>query len=64
MYATCAINRKENEDVVDWFIDEFNSTFEPWPFENYGSNRRALLPHIHGTDGFFIARWRRVKPEG
>jgi 16S rRNA C967 or C1407 C5-methylase (RsmB/RsmF family) len=22
---------------------------------------RALLPHVHGTDGFFVARWRRTK---
>jgi len=20
---------------------------------------RALLPHVHGTDGFFVARWKR-----
>lgn len=22
------------------------------------SHTRLLLPHVHGTDGFFIARWR------
>jgi 16S rRNA (cytosine967-C5)-methyltransferase len=22
-------------------------------------HERALLPHVHGTDGFYIARWRR-----
>ena len=24
------------------------------------SNAVTLLPHVHGTDGFFVARWRRV----
>ena len=25
----------------------------------YGGSRRWLLPHVHNSDGFFIARWRR-----
>ena len=25
-------------------------------------HERMLLPHVHGTDGFFIARWRRRLP--
>jgi len=56
VYATCAINREENEEVADWFGQE---DFERWPFRERGSERRALLPHVHNTDGFFIARWRR-----
>ena len=26
-----------------------------------GRNSATLLPHIHGTDGFFIARWIRIQ---
>ena len=66
VYATCAINREENEEVADAFEAEVlrsgpqGGGFERWPFEARGSNRLALLPHVHGTDGFFIARWRRA----
>mmetsp|Transcript_21669 Transcript_21669/g.33915 ORF Transcript_21669/g.33915 Transcript_21669/m.33915 type:complete len:190 (-) Transcript_21669:26-595(-) len=66
VYATCAINREENEGVAERFAAAFGPDgsfeFEQWPFEIRGSNRRTLLPHVHNTDGFFVARWRRKKP--
>ncbi len=52
LYCTCTINRIENEDVVDAFLEkhpEF-SLFEPY---------RQLLPHKDNTDGFFIAKIRK-----
>jgi 16S rRNA C967 or C1407 C5-methylase (RsmB/RsmF family) len=39
---------------------------EGWPVSGgsggsgVGSHTVALLPHVHGTDGFYIARWTRV----
>ena len=55
--------------------DADDPAFEPAPFprgwpatppeedgENLdASHEAALLPHVHGTDGFYIARWTRVR---
>lgn len=63
VYSTCTVIRRENEDVVTAFL-EGNPEFVLEPFENplCGSVKTGmitLLPHIHGTDGFFVAKLRR-----
>ena len=63
LYATCTILRRENEEVVNEFIDkDKNFTLESFslpgpigPIEGMAT----LWPHRHGTDGFFIAKLRR-----
>lgn len=63
MYSTCTVRSEENEAVVQAFLQE-HSTFQP---ENYvlpcGEESRngmfQLWPHLHGTDGFFIAKMRK-----
>lgn len=62
LYSTCSLLACENQEVVDWFEQTFAEEFESLPFDKTGGpggNRRALLPHVHGVDGTFIARWRR-----
>jgi 16S rRNA (cytosine967-C5)-methyltransferase len=64
VYATCTLIRRENEDIVDRFIEE-NPTFQLVKPElllgKLGIDSKAsenyvkLFPHIHGTDGFFCA---------
>jgi len=63
LYATCTLLQRENEDVVAWFLDKHkNFTLEPFalpgPIGRTGG-MLTLWPHIHGTDGFFMARLRR-----
>ena len=62
LYSTCTLLRRENEDVVEAFLAE-NPQFELEPFElpkfDLQPGMMTLWPHIHGTDGFFIARLRR-----
>lgn len=63
-YATCSLFRKENERVVEAFLGR-HSEFKPAvPLSvlaklGLESNTDAtfvkLLPHRHGTDGFFVA---------
>ncbi len=63
LYATCTLLRRENEDVVDRFLDR-EKDFIPEPFTLPGTigqtgGKLTLWPHIHGTDGFFMAKLRR-----
>lgn len=62
VYSTCTLNRAENEANIEKFLLE-NSDFEPYDFEldNIKSKDGAytFLPHISGTDGFFVARVRK-----
>ncbi len=68
VYATCAIGRTENDDVADFAERELS--LDPAPLapllgeERAGAlgvegNRLRLLPHRHGTDGFFVAAFTR-----
>ena len=62
VYSTCTLNPDENENVVTKFLLE-HADFESVPFNIVGleaeNGMLTLLPHIHGTDGFFIAKIRR-----
>lgn len=64
VYSTCTLNPMENEDVVRDFLSE-NADFELVPF-NVGEldapdGMLTLLPHVHSTDGFFMAKIRKIK---
>jgi 16S rRNA (cytosine967-C5)-methyltransferase len=51
VYSVCTISRAEAEEVVDGFVrsrPDFSVV-----------QRRRLMPHVDGTDGFFIATLRR-----
>lgn len=62
LYSTCTLLRRENEDVVHDFLAE-HPDFEPEPFQlpQFGEQTGwfTFWPHIHGTDGFFVAKLRR-----
>lgn len=55
VYSTCTLNRAENEGVCDRFLRE-NPAYQK------DGDYKTLLPHKDGTDGFFIARLRRIEP--
>ena len=60
VYATCTISRRENEEQIASFLRRtpaFTLERMPLPIENDGVLQ--LLPHVHHTDGFFLARMRR-----
>lgn len=70
LYSTCTIDRTENEEMAAWIEESLglcpDSLTSLLPAGIPGisgekENRLQLLPHIHGTDGFFLARF--VKPE-
>jgi len=69
VYATCALEAADCA-TADAF-EALHPEFVPWPFEMASlewaeedgapqhGHRRTLWPHRLGTDGFFVARWRR-----
>ncbi len=64
VYSTCTLLPEENEGNVSRFLEE-NPQFvaEDFSFgELHSKNGQlTLLPFKHGTDGFFIAKLRRVQ---
>jgi 16S rRNA (cytosine967-C5)-methyltransferase len=60
VYSVCTISRAEGETVAERFLAR-HGDFTPDPFEGChpGTSHLQLLPHLDGTDGFFVARFRR-----
>jgi 16S rRNA (cytosine967-C5)-methyltransferase len=69
VYSTCTINRRENEENVAWLVKKYPSldyidvkAILPNGTDKYGLEPQKtlqLLPHRHGTDGFFLAVLRK-----
>ena len=62
IYSTCTILPEENEDNVLSFLAKHKEfSLEPWRVGNVSaeSGMITLLPHVHKTDGFFIAKLKR-----
>ena len=76
LYSTCTIRSEENEEMLNWILQEF--PFEPDSLMEYlpeeikekkllldGSAKRPaslqMLPGIMESDGFYIARLKRKK---
>lgn len=58
VYSTCTLHKAENEDIVNKFLSE-HSGFSLAPFivgKISCQGMLTLFPHIHSTDGFFIAK--------
>lgn len=68
LYSTCTLNNQENLEVIRNFLNndsrfkftpiEFNSGKVLSDTQEYGY--LELYPHIHDSDGFFIARMQRI----
>ncbi|MBR5126466.1 MAG: 16S rRNA (cytosine(967)-C(5))-methyltransferase RsmB [Oscillospiraceae bacterium] len=64
MYSTCTVLRRENEDVVNAFLesrpDFYTEPLElPEVFPRNETGMLTLIPGQYDTDGFFICRLRR-----
>ena len=64
LYSTCTLLERENEDIVRKFVEEHDQfVLEkvelPGPVGVVEEGYVTFWPHLHGTDGFFIAKLRR-----
>ena len=68
IYSTCTLRSCENTEVIDRFLKE-HPDFRPEPLDLPSGFERiidedahclTLLPGVYNTDGFFIAKLRRI----
>ena len=68
IFSTCTIAKEENEENMMWFLNNHPAfrleSLDPYLPEELHCKTTALgylqlLPGVHKTDGFFIARFRR-----
>jgi len=55
IYSTCTYNREENEENLDWILDEYGAEIAVEP--------TRFWPHRTKGEGFFIAALRKTNPE-
>jgi len=68
IYSTCTIGAEENQLNVKWFLENYPfrlESIDPYICEELQSKTTQagylqLIPGIHKTDGFFIARFKRI----
>ena len=58
VYATCTVSRRENGEQTAAFLAR-HADFTPDALPFAQGHALQLLPHVHGTEGFFMARMRR-----
>ncbi len=67
VYSTCTINPDENEENVGWFLQNYDfeavSLDDCFPeilhSETTAKGYLQLLPGVHESDGFFIAKFKK-----
>ena len=65
IYSTCTITQKENQEVVDQFLEknkQFSKAEVELPENELQSSEDGtvtIYPHQYGTDGFFISRIKK-----
>lgn len=66
MYSTCTMNPSENEEMAAWICEDLGmekvniAPFLPESlWQDARENALQLLPGVHETDGFFMAKFRK-----
>jgi 16S rRNA (cytosine967-C5)-methyltransferase len=61
IYSTCTLNPNENQKLVKAFLKD-NTDFCLVPICNGGDDEGmlTLYPNVHGTDGFFISKMKKI----
>lgn len=71
VYSTCTLTTEENQEIIRQFLEQaphfslvslkpYLPVIPPDMEEQAGQGWIQLLPHRHGTDGFFMARLKKL----
>lgn len=65
IYSTCTINKNENDNVIDKFLNN-NKNFEKVNIlsdlgDHFGDYKVTLFPSYFNSDGFFISKIRKLR---
>jgi 16S rRNA (cytosine967-C5)-methyltransferase len=61
MYSTCTINQKENKENVQYLLDSGKFMLES--VRKDIPEMVQIIPGVHESDGFFVARLRRMEEQ-
>lgn len=75
LYSTCSYSKEENEQIVDWLIDEFEmesvnvNASQEWGVvvtdsDHHKATCYRFYPHLLKGEGFFLAVLRKKREEG
>lgn len=67
VFSTCTITKEENDNNRNWILEElpfeavdFSDRVPAFMEEQAKNGFMQLLPGVHETDGFYIAKFRRI----
>ena len=62
VYSTCSLEPEENEDVVDYLLDNIGGKLEKieLPVKADDDKYLRIWPQNNNTEGFFIAKIRKA----
>lgn len=70
IYSTCTLNRKENQQVINWLLERYPGAVEIEPLRDLftGAERVStpegflhVFPQTFDSEGFFVARLRKLQ---
>lgn len=68
IYSTCSFSQKEDEDIVQWMVEEYNALVKPLTLQPEwgivaGENGYRFWPDQVKGEGFFLACLQKQTPE-
>lgn len=57
IYSTCTINKRENDDNVSWFMENYSYQLIEPAIQIFP---QSTMGHIQGGDGFYIAKMQKI----
>ena len=68
IYSTCSYSPKENEEIVEWMVNDMGTEYQSLPInKDWGIVETSLgyrfYPHLTKSEGFFCSVLRKTKSE-
>ncbi len=61
VYSTCSIFKEENEEQMNWTLDQFNNIeLEEVDFADKKLEYIKLMPYSKGNNGFFMCKFKKI----